>query len=87
MYILDVIYVRSLVEYSSWTLTTESDMEIHMRTRASVTSSSAECAEAKIVSESCGQVNVTPAESVKEHSPDVKCRTRDTGEARMAGAY
>ena len=37
-----------------------------------MTSSSAECAEVKrIVSESCGQAKVAPAESVKENSPDV----------------
>ena len=36
-----------------------------------MTGSSAECVEAKIASESCGQVNVAPAESVKKNSPDV----------------
>ena len=37
-----------------------------------MTTSGAECAEVKkIVSESCGQVNVAPAESVKKNSPDV----------------
>ena len=44
----------------------------HASSKASLTSSSAKCAEVKkIDSESCGQVNVTPAESFKENSPDV----------------
>ena len=44
----------------------------HASSKAPLTSSSAECAEVKkIVGESCGQVNVAPAESVKENSPDV----------------
>ena len=40
----------------------------HASSKAPVTGSSAECAEAKkIASESCGQVNVALAESVKEN--------------------
>ena len=53
----------------------------HASSKAPLTSSSAECAEVKkIVGESCGQVNVAPAESVKENSPDVpSVPTQDTG--------
>ena len=44
----------------------------HVSSKASVTGSSAEYVEAKkITSESCEQVNVAPAELVKENSPDV----------------
>ena len=34
----------------------------------------------KIVSESCGQVNVAPAETIKENSPDVPSVTHKTQE-------
>ena len=34
----------------------------------------------KIVSESCGQINVAPAESVKENSPDVSSVPHETQE-------
>ena len=45
----------------------------HASSKISVTGSSAECVEAKkIASESCAQVSVAPAESVKENSPNQK---------------
>ena len=53
----------------------------HASSKASLTRSSAECAEVKkIVSESCGQVNVAAAESVKENSPDVSSVPHETQE-------
>ena len=53
----------------------------HASSKASLTRSSAECAEVKkIVSESCGKVNVAPAESVKENSSDVSSVPHETQE-------
>ena len=37
----------------------------------------------KIVSESCGQVNVAPAESVKENSPEVPSVPHETQEEKQ----
>ena len=42
-----------------------------MSSKVTVMGSSAECVEAQIASEGCGQVNAAPAESVKKNSPDV----------------
>ena len=53
----------------------------HASSKASVTDSSAECIKAKkIASESCGQVNAAPAESVKETSPEVSSVAHETQE-------
>ena len=62
------------------TSTTESDIETHGSSKASVTSSSVECAKVEIVIESCRQTNVALAESVKENSPDLPSVPHETQE-------